>query len=374
MLYFVVTTLEVRGRRDSYDVLLGFGLLREIGRIVSKRMARGRCAIITDENVGALFGPNVCAALSQAAIQPLVVTLPVGEQSKNLQQVSSICERMATAGLDRTSFVVGLGGGVVGDISGFVAAIYHRGIAHIQIPTTLLAMVDSSIGGKTGVNTTTGKNVVGAVHPPAIIIDDLEVLRTLPPRDVKQGFAEIIKHGIIADRAMFEQLRSSVDPVQLFNSESSAVEELVRRNIEIKSRIVEEDELDRTGSRAVLNFGHTIGHAIERAGDYARFAHGEAISLGMVAAAAISVRRAGLAESARTVIVEVLTRFGLPIQLPDDASQAAILEAVKLDKKFEGGEIRFVVTPAIGTAYVSDGVTWEDIRGAIAELQTARSL
>ena len=204
---------------------------------------------------------------------------------------------MVAAGLDRQSFVIGLGGGMIGDISGFVAAIYHRGIPHVQIPTTLLAMVDSSIGGKTAVNTADGKNLIGAFHDPSLVIDDVEVLKTLPAREFNQGFAEIIKHAVIADAEMFGELkntraRSPRRPL--------ALQSLIKRNVEIKSKIVAKDERDQTGKRAILNFGHTIGHAIERAGDYRKFLHGEAVSLGIVAACAISTKKGGTpARSAR---------------------------------------------------------------------------
>jgi 3-dehydroquinate synthase len=276
-----------------------------------------------------------------------------------------ICDRMIAAGLDRQSFVVGLGGGVIGDISGFVAAIYHRGIPHVQIPTTLLAMVDSSIGGKTAVNARDGKNLIGAVHHPALVIDDVDVLKTLPHREFNQGFAEIIKHAVMADKKMFETLRKwkARSPRR-----SLALQQLIRRNIEIKSKIVARDERDRTGERAILNFGHTVGHAIERAGDYQEFLHGEALSLGIVAACAISVKKAGLANKERDAIVNLLQRFDLPTELPKNFSRQKILDALPHDKKFEGGKVRFVVAPRIGTAHLTDDVTLEDICEAIEEL------
>src|SRR4029077_7976350 len=183
--------------------------------------------------------------------------------------------------------------GMIGDISGFVAAIYHRGVPHVQIPTTLLAMVDSSIGGKTGVDTRAGKNLIGAFHQPSLVIDDLDVLKTLPRRQFNQGFAEIIKHAIIACPKMFRMLKSW-DASSRLASGTLALQSLIKRNVQIKSRIIAQDERDRTGQRALLNFGHTVGHAIERAGNYRKFLHGEAVSLGIVAASAISVRKAGL--------------------------------------------------------------------------------
>ncbi len=279
---------------------------------------------------------------------------------------------MIAAGLDRQSFVVGLGGGVVGDISGFVAAIYHRGIPHVQIPTTLLAMVDSSIGGKTGVNTAPGKNLIGAIHHPLLVIDDVDVLRTLPRREFNQGFAEIIKHAVIADGKMFRTLQrwKAGDPPSLGSGVAGApaLQQLIKRNIKIKSKIVAKDERDQTGERALLNFGHTVGHAIERAGGYREFLHGEALSLGIVAACAISIKKAGLSPDQRDAIVDLLRRFQLPTRLPRNFLRKKILEAVKFDKKFEAGKVRFIVTPQIGTAHVSRDVTMKDVREAIEGL------
>jgi len=269
---------------------------------------------------------------------------------------------MIAAGLDRQSFIVGLGGGVVGDISGFVAAIYHRGIPHIQIPTTLLAMVDSSVGGKTGVDTAAGKNLIGVFHHPSLVIGDIDVLKTLPRRFLRQGFAEIIKHAVIADAIMFRELKNETA------SDALSLQTLVQRNVEIKSNIVAKDEFDRTGERALLNFGHTIGHAIERAGNYEKILHGEAVSLGIIAACAISVKKAGLPQAEIAAVADLLQRFGLPIRLPEDFPHQRILDALAFDKKFERGEIRFVVTPKIGSANLSRDVTMDDIREAVAQL------
>src|SRR5205823_3231461 len=232
--------------------------------------------IVSDTNIAPEYADVLKQSLTSAEFRSMVITIPAGEKSKTLEQAGAICDRMITAGLDRQSFVIGLGGGMIGDISGFVAAIYHRGIPHAQIPTTLLAMVDSSIGGKTGVNAGAGKNLIGAVHHPAVVLDDLGVLKTLPRHEITQGFAEIIKHAIIADAEMFSMLQD----VDLGNVD---FETLIRRNIELKARIVAKDERDRTGERALLNFGHTVGHGIERAADYREISHGDAVSLGIVA-------------------------------------------------------------------------------------------
>jgi 3-dehydroquinate synthase len=359
-----VAAVEIHGA-PRYPIIVGRGLIDQVGRHISKVVRGNTCAIVTDNNVGPLFAWRVKRSLTSAGFKPTLITIPAGEKSKTLKQAGAICEPMIAAGLDRQSFVIGLGGGVIGDISGFVAAIYHRGIPHVQIPTTLLAMADSSIGGKTGVDTRAGKNLIGAFHHPSLVIDDVDVLKTLPRRQVNQGFAEIIKHAIIADAKMFKQLqswqvRSPRRPL--------AVQQLICRNIKIKSKIVAKDERDRTGERAVLNFGHSVGHAIERAGNYWKFLHGEALSLGIVAACAVSIKRAGLAPEQRDAVIDLLQRFDLPTRLTKNFPREKLFKALKFDKKFERGKIRFVVTPRIGAACLRSDVTLEDIREAIDEL------
>jgi 3-dehydroquinate synthase len=349
-------------RDDAGRILIGKQLLAQTGKRCHALRFSGQCAIITDSNVAPLLADRLKESLKSARFRPLLITIPAGEKSKTLQQAGAICDRMIAAGIDRQSFVVGLGGGMIGDISGFVAAIYHRGIPHVQIPTTLLAMVDSSIGGKTGVDTRAGKNLIGVFHQPSLVIDDVDVLKTLPRRQFNQGFAEIIKHAIIADQDMFRMLQSS----KLIAA--PALQQLIKRNIQIKSRIVAKDERDQMGQRAVLNFGHTVGHAIERAGNYREFLHGEAVSLGIIAACAISAKRAGLPAHQRTAIVDVLERFGLPTHLPRKFPRKKILDAVSFDKKIESGKIRFVVTPRIGVANVRENVTPQDIREAVEAL------
>ena len=355
-------------RADAGRILTGRGLLAQTGKRCRALAFFGQCAIVTDTNVRPLFTDHIKRSLMSAGFRPVLIALPAGEKSKTLKQVGTICDQMLAAGLDRHSFVIGLGGGMIGDISGFVAAIYERGIPHVQIPTTLLAMVDSSIGGKTGVDTLAGKNLIGAFHQPSLVIDDLDVLKTLPLRQFNQGFAEIIKHAIIADARMFQMLKVARASGLRRASGTHALQSLIKRNIQIKSRIVAKDERDQTGERALLNLGHTVGHAIERAGNYRKFLHGEAVSLGIVAACAISVKRAGLRPDQRAAIVDLLERFGLPTRLPLRFPRRKILDAIKFDKKFEGGKIRFVVTPRIGTARLTSSVTLSDIREAIETL------
>jgi 3-dehydroquinate synthase len=331
-------------------------------------ISRRTCGVISDSNVAPVFADRVTESLMSAGFTTTLITIPAGEKSKTFERAAAICDRMIVAGLDRQSFVVGLGGGVIGDISGFVAAIYHRGIPHVQVPTTLLAMVDSSIGGKTGVNTRDGKNLIGAIHHPLLVIDDIDVLKTLPKREFNQGFAEIIKHAVIADSKMFRTLKIARASGLRSKSGTHALLSLIKRNIEIKSKIVAKDERDQTGERALLNFGHTVGHAIERAGGYRKFLHGEALSLGITAACAISIKRAGLPQEQRDAVIDLLQRFELPTRLPASFPRSKIFDALKFDKKFEGGKIRFVVTPRIGTAGVTSDVTLDDIRQSVDKL------
>lgn len=353
-----MNSVEIAGKGFAYQAQIGRGLMNRVGELSREMVSGPRCAIIADENSAQFFGAKVRDSLTAKKFEPILITVRAGEHSKSLAQVEKICGEMINAGLDRSSFVVGLGGGVVGDLSGFAVAIFHRGIPHIQIPTTLLAMVDSAIGGKTGVNLCAGKNLVGAIHHPRLVIADTAALDSLPPRELRQGFAEIIKHAIIADADMFMELKTNA---------LADMQSLVARNITIKARIVAEDERDETGERAILNFGHTIGHGIERASDY-KIPHGDCISLGMVAACQISIKRAGLTTRERDAIVELLKHYDLPTKLPGEVDREKMIMAIEHDKKFQDGQIRFIVTPHLGKAFVSQKVTMEDIREAVGSL------
>ena len=248
-----------------------------------------------------------------------------------------------------------LGGGVVGDLAGFVAAIHYRGIPFVQIPTTVVAQVDSSVGGKTGVNAPGGKNLIGAFHQPKLVIADTGTLESLPEREYQDGFAEVIKHAAIRDFSLLE--------------EPADLPRFIARNISIKAAIVAEDEFETSGVRALLNFGHTIGHGIENAAGYGRFLHGEAISLGLVAACRLSVEKAGLATADSERIIGALVRRNLPVTLPDDITTDDILTALQKDKKFHDGSIRFVLLRAPGDAFVSSDVTIGDIKRHIGLLR-----
>ncbi len=343
----------------SYEVKVGSGLVDRLGA-EAKELGLGRgCALISDANVAPLYGARAMESLRDAGFRPVEITVPAGEKSKSLEQAEWICERMIEAGLDRKAWVVALGGGVVGDLAGFVAAIYYRGVPFIQAPTTIVAQVDSAVGGKTGVNTRNGKNLIGAFHQPRLVLADVDTLATLPDREFNEGFAEVIKHGAIRDRSLLDAV-ASLDRANLAP--------IIRRNVEIKARIVAADEHETTGERALLNFGHTVGHGIEAAAGYGKLLHGEAISLGLVAACRISVERAGLDPGEAGRITALLEQYGLPTRLPRGIPAAAILAALKADKKFEEGAIRFVLCPRLGEAYVSKDVTLYDIEQAIGAM------
>lgn len=349
---------------DRYTVLVGSGLISDTATLLSEHTGiRSRsAAIVTDSNVGPLYAATVANSLESAGIRTVLITVPAGESSKSMEQVSEVCRAMIRAGLDRKSFLIALGGGVVGDLAGFAAAIFQRGIPCVQVPTTIVSQVDSSVGGKTGVNTPEGKNLLGAFHQPQLVLADTDTLASLPEREFNEGFAEIIKHAAIRDASLFDLVESK-------SAIREHLVELVARNVSIKATIVEEDERETTGKRALLNFGHTLGHGIEAAGGYGRFLHGEAISLGLVAATRLSVEKTGLPPSDGDRIIAALETYGLPTVLADDVPDDAILTAMERDKKFEAGQIRFVLLKAIGEALVSDVVTQGDLGKALGKLR-----
>jgi 3-dehydroquinate synthase len=286
-----------------------------------------------------------------------------GEASKSMANVEAICREMIRDGHDRHSMVVALGGGVVGDLAGFAAAVFYRGIPYVQIPTTIVSQVDSSVGGKTGVNAPEGKNLMGAFHQPVLVLVDPETLRTLPDREYREGFAEAIKHAAIRDAAMLDEL-AALDPAS-----RDVPAELLARNIAIKARVVEADETETLDIRALLNFGHTIGHGIEAAVPYGTLLHGEAISLGIRAALDLSVRHGGLPEHDAAKVLRLLEKFGLPLVLHPDITTDLVMEKLTRDKKFDAGHVRFVVLTRAGDAKVARDLTADDLRAAIERLR-----
>jgi len=345
----------------SYDVLAGPGLLAEAGALLSELRLGTRCAIVTDTTVGPLYEAPLAASLQAAGFQPVGIRVPAGEASKSMGVTEHVCSRMLQAGLDRKSFVIALGGGVIGDLAGFCAAIFNRGVPFIQIPTTIMSQVDSSVGGKTGVNTPEGKNLLGAFHQPRLVLADTDTLASLPDREYREGFAEVIKHAAIRDAAMVELIEK-----QAGSRENLAP--LIARNVGIKAAVVEEDETETKDIRALLNFGHTVGHGIEAAAGYGTLLHGEAISLGMMAALRLSVLFGSLSQAEADRVVNLLELYELPRQLDSSYETARILELMSRDKKFVEGGIRFVLLRRLGEAFVSKSVPLEAIRDEIDRL------
>jgi 3-dehydroquinate synthase len=339
--------VEVSLAERSYPILIGRGLLDDAPSL--QPLVQGRMlAIVTDDQVGPLYAARLEATLSRSAARCITVTLPAGEAHKGWETLEIIFAALLAARFDRNALIVALGGGVVGDMAGFAAAIYQRGIDFIQVPTTLLAQVDSSVGGKTGINHPMGKNMIGAFHQPRQVLIDTDTLQTLPAREVSAGLAEIIKHGAIADARYFDQVL--VDLPALRALEPDALARAIARSCEIKASVVSRDEREG-GLRAILNFGHTFGHAIEAGLGYGEWLHGEAVGAGMVMAADLS-RRLGLIDTTVcTRVRDAVEAAGLPVRGPQWPAER-YLDLMSIDKKAEQGTPRFVLLNALGSACV----------------------
>jgi 3-dehydroquinate synthase len=339
-------TVSVQLGRRSYAIKIAAGLLKRLGAECARLKLGARCAIITDTNVGKKFARPAYESLVRAGFEPKLVTLSSGETAKSLKFVQTCYDQLAANRLERKSFIVALGGGVVGDLAGFVAATYLRGIAFVQVPTTLLAQVDSSVGGKTGVNLKAGKNLVGAFYQPKLVLCDLDILKTLPDREFRAGLSEVVKYGIIYDAKLFAQLEH--DLPKLLRRDPKSLAAVIARCCKIKADVVGQDETEG-GLRAILNFGHTIGHAIENSSGYGKFLHGEAIAIGQAAAARLSQEVLGLPARDAARIETLLVRAGLPVKMQlNGARREKLFDAMKLDKKVSNGEIQFVLARKIG--------------------------
>ncbi len=324
----------------------------------SLRMQPGRCLLITDENVAELYGGSITKTLISHSWHPVVVTLPVGETTKSSENLRRIYDVALPQGIDRGTPVLALGGGVVGDLAGFAAATLLRGLPLVQIPTTLVAQVDSAIGGKTGINHPAGKNLIGAFHQPRLVHADPEVLLTLPRREWTSGLAEVVKHALIADESFFGFLEERWDEIAA--RDRQVVRPVVHRAAAVKARIVEQDERE-AGLRSVLNFGHTFAHAIERTAGYGAFTHGEAVAVGMRAALHLSHRLRG--DFAPTRPDRLVARIPVPPGLPS-LDLHTLIAAMQTDKKALGGRLRFVLLDRIGHAYLTDQVDLRDVEAA----------
>lgn len=347
----------------SYAIDVGRDLLAQIGLRCRDLNLRERCAVISDANVGPLYMKRCVEALESAGFKPFGLTIPAGETAKSLKVAQECYDQLAEQRLERKSFIVALGGGVVGDLAGFVAATYLRGIPFVQMPTTLLAQVDSSVGGKVGVNLKAGKNLVGAFYQPLLVLCDLATLNTLPEREFRAGLAEVIKYGIIYDAALFARVEREMPLI--LKRDQSVLGEIVARCCEIKADVVGQDETE-SGLRAILNFGHTIGHALEAISQYGKYLHGEAISIGQVAAARLSSKLMGMSWGDAGRIRALFEAAGLPVTVKLSKGQVEkLFEAMRHDKKVSGGEIKFVLGREIGKVEWGRNVPEEEIRGVL---------
>ncbi len=347
----------------SYSILIAPKLLPKLGAHCAELKLGKRCAIITDKNVGPRYAKVAVKSLRAAGFEPVTITVAPGETAKSLKTVQACYDQLAAHRLERKSFIVALGGGVVGDLAGFVAATYLRGIAFVQVPTTLLAQVDSSVGGKVGVNLKAGKNLVGAFYQPRLVLCDLDTLKSLPPREYRAGLAEVIKYGIIYDRDLFARLERELPKLQKLDPK--VVGEIVARCCEIKAEVVGQDETE-SGLRAILNFGHTIGHGLEAISRYGKYLHGEAISIGQVAAAELSAALLDFPELDTQRVADLFRRAGLPTSVDLNASELKkLFAAMCLDKKVSDGEIKFVLAKRIGEVVWGQRVSEDMIRATL---------
>ncbi|NLY51712.1 MAG: 3-dehydroquinate synthase [Firmicutes bacterium] len=363
--------LSVDVAEGPYLIHFGRGLLGNLGERLRSEAGLEQVLVVSNPTVLALYQDEVAAALGSAGLKWDLAVIPDGEEYKTLKTVESIYEAAFQAGLDRRSGIVALGGGVVGDIAGFAAATYMRGVKLVQVPTTLLAQVDSSVGGKVGVNHPRGKNLIGAFYQPVLVAADLDTLGTLPYREILTGMAEIIKCGLIADEKLVSELEASI-----FKDTASAVSSdmlihWVKAACELKAQVVAADTKE-TGYREILNFGHTVGHAVEKAAGYGQYTHGEAVAIGMVTAAILSHRRGYLSRAAAERIISLIEKWGLPTRM-EGLSIPAVVEACRFDKKIRSGKLRFVLLENLGKAKLGEIVGEDELASAL-EIQAGGGL
>jgi len=350
-------TIRVTLGSRAYNIHVGSDLLRQMGALVEPLALGRHLAILTHPELATGYGSTVLESLRGVGHDVSVLTVPPGEESKCLDQAARLFRELVRARLDRGSALIGLGGGVIGDLAGFIAATLYRGIRFINIPTTLLAQVDSSVGGKTGVNLPEGKNLVGAFHQPSLVVADVLTLRTLPEREFRSGLAEVVKHGMVSDVALFEILEKEAD--RILKRDAGLLQMIVSRSCAIKAKVVEADERE-AGLRAMLNFGHTVGHAIEAALGYGTITHGEAVAQGMVVAAALSVRRGLCPKEDALRLQQLLDRLGLleePVPSPESLERYMVS-----DKKTRDGVLQFVLTRGVGSVTFAPALDREELR------------
>ncbi len=353
----------IRAGTARYPIRIGAGLLQTLGPALLELALVGKVALIADAEALGRWGEPVSRSLREAGLFSVVIEVAPGEASKSFEGASAIYGRLIEAGMGRGDTIVSLGGGVVGDLAGFVAATYHRGIAYVQLPTTLLAQVDASVGGKVAVDHPLGKNLIGAFHQPRLVLADTASLTTLPPRQRWSGLAEVVKAALIADEAFLARLEGELEPLAEDEAGPDRLAEVIARAVEIKAAVVGEDERD-LGLRRILNFGHTVGHALELGAGFGTITHGEAVVQGMKAAVSISRRLELLGQAEAERASRLLARFPEPPPFPRP-SRDEILAAMGRDKKAEGGALRFVVLEGLGRARIIGGVPTPILDAAI---------
>ena len=342
-------TIKVGLGKQSYDVVIGPGSLQQIGRHLHSLGCSGRVGIVTNPTIQRLHGASLKRAIVQAGFRCCLISIPDGESAKTLRWVSYILDELVKHRFERRSVLVALGGGVIGDLAGFAASMYLRGIPFVQVATTLVAQVDSSVGGKTGVNHPLGKNLIGAYYQPALVLSDTNTLQTLPGREWLAGLAEVIKYGVIADKMFFSFLEERMESILAMRDED--VQKVVKRCCEIKARIVAKDERE-TGLRRILNYGHTIGHALESLGRYRKYIHGEAVAIGMVYEAMLAHHLKFCAHDLVTRQYALIKRTGLPVRMPSH-SFSKLWEALRHDKKVVQGTVYCVLPTSMGNVRVA---------------------
>ena len=358
-------SVRIKAGASTYEALVGPGAATEIGPAVARAGLKGRPRVIADRNVWQRFGPPIEASLRARGRDVRVLTTDGGEERKNLRGVEGMYDWLIEVGTDRGDFVVVVGGGVIGDMAGFVAATFLRGIPVVQVPTTLLAQVDSSIGGKTGVDHRLGKNLIGAFHQPSLVVADTRMLESLPEREYKSGWSEIVKMAMIRDAELFRTLEASAEALLRFE-QPALLGDVIRRSIELKGEVVGADERE-SGQRIILNYGHTIGHALEAATDYHHFLHGEAVAIGMRGAGFIARERGTLPADAFVAQQALLGRFGLPDRA-DGVAADALLGPLSRDKKARDSTIQWVLADGIGSVTTARDVTPEELGAALREI------
>ena len=339
-------TVTVNLGARSYPIFIGTGVLAELGRLLrEQQFAGGRVAMVTDTGVGKIYREKVAETLASAGFDPWVIEIPAGEEHKNLAWLAFLYDKLVEGRIERRSPLIALGGGVIGDMAGFAAATFQRGLPFVQVPTTLLAQVDASVGGKTAINHPAGKNLIGAFYQPRLVMIDVDTLKTLPRREFIAGVAEVIKYGVILSPDLFMLLEDQL--AHLLRLDPQLLIAVVKTCCQLKALVVEEDETEGD-YRAILNFGHTLGHAIENATEYKRFLHGEAVALGMAFAVQLSAKRGLCSAATSERVCRLLKKAGLPVDIPKGLKGEHLLLGIETDKKISGGKVKFVCIEELG--------------------------